>query len=402
MRSHPTMVALDAQNADPKGADELVAAAERNALHAVPGTAKRPGGTSSRRDEQSAAGTSGASQNDSGGDAPSPVSGCSDDGEAGLVLAFSSLVEGSDFGAGDGDDARDDGTHPRKTSGKAELHSHQNADGFKRQRLPMISSNETTPIPTGTPSAKKILPPRRDGIRYAQLFFDPETKTLVTLMEVASNSVPCACGTHDARSHHWYMRQQKGYRRRGTPLHRSSLLPPKDCGGGSAATRGRIQNDGDEARISHPPCPDTTLPTECSSMSSEASDIDEEDRGFRGWGPGRVLSRAVEPTRYPGEPIVFSNDERTDRELSWSEEPEIDLYLLRDCDDAWDYGATRDSRCTDSLKKLLSASRSCISLPQIGESRWRASAGSNGAECFHNSNHHKTEGERPFYLALNE
>mmetsp|Transcript_1146 Transcript_1146/g.2582 ORF Transcript_1146/g.2582 Transcript_1146/m.2582 type:complete len:126 (+) Transcript_1146:629-1006(+) len=111
-------------------------------------------------------------------------------------------------------------------------------------------------------------------------------------------------------------------------------------------------------------------------------------------------------TRFSDEPIVFSNDKNMGQKLCWLEEAEVDLYLLHDCDDPWDYGSTKGStntRCGDSLMRLLKVSRLCISLSQIGELKWRASTTSDHYSNLTNGSNknQKVKPERSSYSVLN-
>ena len=418
--NHSNMVPIDSKNPDPIGDTELMVV-EWDILNMWLNTSKIPDGISrsdvlreleNRRvvkmEKHNVSTTNTGHQTESTG-FTSFINDWVDhfhDNELDLVLATSSLTEGSEFSFSNNDDSRDDGTNSSNTSNEANGNSSKNEDSFKRENL-RIDYNGKTTSESRTSNIKRFPPAKRDNISYAQLFFDPETKTLVTLMEVANSNEPGGgCGGKNSKYQHCFVRQKDYYLRRGTPLHRSSLLLQKNDTSSFATKESKKTNDRNEEWVNIPFL-DKTLLTECSSISSEAShlndDDDNEDWGFHGMAFDHDLPCETAKTRYPDEPIVFSNDESMDHQLCWLEEAEIDLYLLHDCDDVWDYGATKDSRCTDSLKKLLTASRLCISLPSIGESKWKASTSNNNSGAdFSDDNNNKDKLERTPYSALND
>jgi hypothetical protein len=270
------------------------------------------------------------------------------------------------------------------------------------------------------------------SISYAQLFFDPETKALVTLMEIANDhagdgrrrraSRRSKIG-NDAigRSH---LARHKNQPPRGTPLHRSPVALSKnrndDSGCKSVATRDNDRktkdstDEWDVEKEEDRPFQDETLSTECSSLSSETCrkhDYDDHNFGDDDdWGfPTTTQLFPPSPTRFSIEPIVFSNDGSMEQKLCWLDEADIGLYLLQDCDDPWDYGGPSkgaNARCGDSLKKLLNASRLCMPLAQLGESKWRASSSylrpSDLPTGNHHNGHHKAKLERTSYSILND
>lgn len=172
------------------------------------------------------------------------------------------------------------------------------------------------------------------SVSYAQLFFDPETQMLVTLMEV--NLVSCSSMLKDDNI---------------SPLiHCESSLSKAQ----KDDTDSKIMPGQEESRFQ-----DQTLLTECSSTSS---DVARE-------GPER-FSFDKSKLRFSDEPIVFSH-RGTDQ--FWLEENDLNLYLLEDCADPWDGTFRKSHGCTETLKKLLML-RSCISLEsirQLGEAKWK-------------------------------
>ena len=317
-----------------------------------------------------------------------------DDDELELVLTTSSLTEGSDFSFGSQHDIGDD--EIKSSSRPSDEEKDDNSYGIIKRENFRIESHENDTKETHENSKTTIKPSRKaiaeattgaskGNVSYAQLFFDPETKMLVTLMEMMNNVEP---GGHPSDKGHQRYARQKNHRK-GTPLHRSSLLNNNS----SVATRdSRKSSDTDEPQ-------DRTLLTECSSVSSEMSHNDGD------WGFHAVkfehTSSVTKKTRYSDEPIVFSNDDSMDQ-LCWLDEAEISLFLLHDCDDnTWDYGTAKGARCTDTLKKLLKSSRLCISLPQIGESKWKASNNSSNNDLS-KGNDYKVQSERISYSVLNE
>jgi hypothetical protein len=190
-----------------------------------------------------------------------------------------------------------------------------------------------------------------------------------------------------------------------------------DSGCSSIVTRdndGKTTDEWNVEKEEDDPFQDETLSTECSSLSSEpcrkhgSNDHnfgDDDDWGF----PINTHLYPPSPARFSDEPIVFSNDGSMDQRLCWLDEADIGLYLLQDCDDPWDYGDPSkgaNARCGDSLKKLLSASRLCMPLTQLGESRWRASSGYHRPSDLptgnHHNGHHKAKPERTSYSILND
>ncbi|OEU16844.1 hypothetical protein FRACYDRAFT_239437 [Fragilariopsis cylindrus CCMP1102] len=232
------------------------------------------------------------------------------DDELDLVLSTSSLTAGSDFTFND-------------------KHGKRESSG----------STNNSPIKF-LPEANGGIP--KGNISYAQLFFDPETQTLVTLME---------------------MNFGLGYDEKGNEKHRNGVSHHHQSFSDIYDSNERRTEDLKSNDVSDVRLQDQTLLTECSSISSETRSND--DCGFD------ITDLKHFPTSkkscFLDEPIVFSHEDSMNR-VCWFEENDYDMYLLHDCDDPWgDYNSSKGARCTDTLKKLLTASRSCISLPQVGE-----------------------------------
>ncbi len=266
------------------------------------------------------------------------------------------------------------------------------------------------------------------SISYAQLFFDPETKALVTLMEISNNILPTNRGRTSSRRKKMQssrLERHQEHIHKGTPLHRSTELPSKSktnvSFSNSAVTAvkrnindsieglGNEDDDDDDS-----PFQDETLSTECSSLSSAT--FRRNDQGQRGnecqrgneYGDDWIFPERHQCSpsiRFSEEPIVFSNDGSMEKKLCWLEEADIGLYLLEDCDDPWDTCGSNhggNARCGDSLKKLLNASKFCISLTQLGESKWRTASSYHRTSDFCNGDHHKAKLERMSYSILND
>ena len=264
------------------------------------------------------------------------------------------------------------------------------------------------------------------SISYAQLFFDPQTKALVTLMEISNTIQPTrSCHTQNKRRNGAETRRTQGIvhpekkqeRERETPLHCSSeLLSKSESSGsfrrstikrGNNPIKGRDHNQDEDDS----PFQDDTLSTECSSLSSQTfrghdRSRSKEDDGAD-WGFPATNLHPISPTRFADEPIVFSNDRSMNQDLCWLDKADVGLYLLEDCADPWEYGGSSgrgSARCGESIKRLLTASTRCISLPQLGELKWRASAPYYRTPDLSYGMHqnHKTKIERMSYSILND
>lgn len=247
------------------------------------------------------------------------------------------------------------------------------------------------------------------SISYAQLFFDPETKALVTLMEISNNLQPTRQHRSSSRRKNdtsnercSRLERRQTHLHRKTPLHRSFELPSKrdtdNSFSNSAGTRdGRKRSNSaegwsDVGTDDDSPFQDETLSTECSSLSSVT--YRKNDGSHRGsdcgddWFFSAAQLFPPAPVRFSDEPVVFSNDGSMEQRLCWLDEADVGLYLLEDCADPWDnYGSNRGgARCGESIKRLLSASKLCIPLTQLGESKWRAH---HRASSLSNGGHHK-------------
>lgn len=138
---------------------------------------------------------------------------------------------------------------------------------------------------------------------YAQLCFDPESKTLVTLMEI---HLACETG-------------------------------------------GRTKRLG----VVHPYPQDELAGREDKPCEEHKEELREEG------GTGRRIEWDVHQrhglTERFDEPIVLSTEAREDN--SWFE-TELDLYLLHDCDDGWEMSDPARGGCAEALRKFLAASKS--------------------------------------------
>ncbi|KAG7343076.1 hypothetical protein IV203_021021 [Nitzschia inconspicua] len=181
------------------------------------------------------------------------------------------------------------------------------------------------------------------SVSYAQLFFDPETQVLVTLMEV-----------------NFFSSSSRSLESKSAGSEQSfSLQYPKD--------------DGSSQNVSLP-CQegsrfqDQTMVTEYSSIFT---DIERE-------GQGNVPFESKRQ-RFFDEPIVFSHSRTTQL---WLEENDLNLYLLQDSADPWNDRIRKPAGCTETLKMLLKL-RACISLSsirQVGESKWKIQTNVKGME----------------------
>ena len=261
----------------------------------------------------------------------------------------------------------------------------------------------------------------RRSVSYAQLFFNPETEALGTLMEIPNNIQPSRRRHTTSRNKidkdtrgFSNLEQRKSDHPRGIPLHQYSALLLKSHIDNSIR-QSAVKRDGDHTKEwnldqdeDDSPFQDETLSTECSSLSSATFRKHDHNHCEDDWDFTATLLYPASPTRFSDEPIVFSNDSSMDQKLSWLNEADICLYLLQDCDDPWDHGGSNrrgNARCGNSIKKLLNASRHCISLPQLGESKWRASSTNFRTPSLSNGNqpinHHKAKLERMSYSILN-
>jgi hypothetical protein len=310
-----------------------------------------------------------------------------DDDELDLVLSTSSLTAGSDFTFNrlyDGNDADyDDDDEDDDDPIKSRTNDEERDDDFVVTRencRSKFQENEKHGKRESSGSTKnspiKFLPEINGGIpkgsiSYAQLFFDPETQMLVTLMEMNFGL--------------GYDEKGNEKHRNGASYHHQSFSDIYDSN--ERMTKHLKSNDVSDVRLQ-----DQTLLTECSSMSSETRSND--DCGFD------ITDFNYFPTskkaRFLDEPIVFSHDDSMNR-VCWFEENDYDMYLLHDCDDPWgDYNSAKGARCTDTLKKLLTASRCCIPLPQVGESKWKTLKDNNGLS----KGNYKAQTERLSYSVL--
>jgi hypothetical protein len=152
-------------------------------------------------------------------------------------------------------------------------------------------------------------PLERTSLPYAQLCFDPETKALVTLMEInlAGN------GRHSKRLR---------------------IIDPQEENGA--------------------PVLPTTLQMISSSNSGTASTVSTRSNG-----PGDEILKYDEP-------IVLSSYS----EEVWLEETDLGLYLLHECEDPWE--AHGRGGCKQTLKNLFIASRLLIVFKKR-DSQWEPS-----------------------------
>ena len=252
------------------------------------------------------------------------------------------------------------------------------------------------------------------AISYAQLFFDQENKTLVALMEISNCQKFTICDNNDHSGYNVagcssHVVPHKRDLPRGISLHRSSIVVTKNHQNdeGSHILSRNISNEWDSRMKDddNRPFHDDTLSTECSSLSSVTYSKDDYDCHDTSSLP-EMKPDPPPPTRFSDEPIVFSNDVSMEQNFCWLDEANIGLYLLHDCDDPWDSGVpTRESnaRCGESIKKLLNASRFCISLVQLGELKWRVSSTyHNSSDPSHNYHNHKTKIDQTSYSILKD
>ena len=212
-------------------------------------------------------------------------------------------------------------------------------------------------------------------ISYAQLFFDPQTKNLVTIMEInLPNRPDLFCASSSSGFSNIIMDFDEGTDPSlGIQPFCRQVSAPRSCivGGSTSANdfnRGAFETGG-RGRWAV----DETMITECSSISSATSTTCHEDcrddmmfavtLGEEKENDEKDRTEFFYNGAVPGtEPIIFSHNNVSD---SWFEENELGLYLLHDDGEPWD-AIGRKKGCTESLKKLLAASRSCISLRQLG------------------------------------
>mmetsp|Transcript_60024 Transcript_60024/g.147539 ORF Transcript_60024/g.147539 Transcript_60024/m.147539 type:complete len:364 (-) Transcript_60024:217-1308(-) len=236
----------------------------------------------------------------------------------------------------------------------------------------------------GESNSSQILPGVTSGyprhISYAQLFFDPETKNLVTIMEInLPNRPDLFCGSSSSGSSNIILgHDEEADPSLGIQPFCRQVSAPRSCSGsgifgGNTSGRdfsGGPVDSGGRGRWAV----DETLLTECSSISSATSTTSHEDCRddvMFSVSPSKEKKTKHEKDRtgfcYDGavadtEPIIFSHNDLGEL---WFEENELSLYLLHDDGEPWET-IGRKSGCTESLKKLLAASRSCISLRQLG------------------------------------
>ena len=256
-------------------------------------------------------------------------------------------------------------------------------DCFEIRRNECDNSNDDSGVnedkeDAGESNSSLSLPGMASGyhrhISYAQLFFDPETKNLVTIMEInLPNRPDLFCGSSSSGSSNIILGVDEGTDPSlGIQPFCRQVSAPRSCSGGGTfgrGTSGRVFNEGavdtgGRGRWAV----DETLLTECSSISSATSTTSHEDCRDDVMFP---VSPSEEKTNhekdrtgffYDSEPIIYSHN---DLSGCWFEENEVSLYLLHDDGEPWD-DIGRKKGCTESLKKLLAASRSCISLRQLG------------------------------------
>lgn len=145
---------------------------------------------------------------------------------------------------------------------------------------------------------------------YAQLCFDPESKTLVTLMEVNM--------ALDG----------------GNKFKRLRLME-------------RTHND-----------KKLTDWTEDPGTSRTDSTVSFHSDG--GYGKGGLGVGSMEKESYSN-PIVFATESAQE---PWRDETELDLYLLHECHDPWIVTDKSQGGCAEALKKLVVASKSLVVFKQ--------------------------------------
>mmetsp|Transcript_4164 Transcript_4164/g.4655 ORF Transcript_4164/g.4655 Transcript_4164/m.4655 type:complete len:396 (-) Transcript_4164:2167-3354(-) len=278
-----------------------------------------------------------------------------DDDDFDLVFSTSSLTEGSDFtisGLGksrtkDEEEGDDDIVVVKREDCSDEFHE----DKKQRRRETSDCDFIRDPAIKSLPEANEWI--SKGSISYAQLFFDPETQMLVTLMEMN-------LGLGYARKEREEYRNKKLFRQ-SLSITTNNNVMKKDF---------KLETTNEVLDVRPQ---DQTLLTECSSISSETHYSFDYGFDTTDFDHFPIATK----TRFLDEPIVFSDDDNNNR-ICWFEGRDFDTYLLHDCDDPWDFHSTKGTKFADTLRKMLTASRCCISLPQIGESKWKASKGDNG------------------------
>jgi hypothetical protein len=161
-------------------------------------------------------------------------------------------------------------------------------------------------------------------VSYAQLFFDPETHMLVTLLEVNLGDQSSVFQVADMKHHE---------------NDKSKVISFP------AQTESQFQ--------------DQTILTECSSISS-GNDRQRPD----------LAPFGTSKSRFSDEPIVFSHHCCSQCR---NEKNDLSLHLLQDNGDPWDDRTGKSVGCKETLKKLL-LHRSCVSLEslrQVGDAKWK-------------------------------
>jgi hypothetical protein len=201
-------------------------------------------------------------------------------------------------------------------SSKASTHDHHHTEPSTSDSLSLEDGEEVIgplfeyPV---TQTSNSLL--GRTCEPYAQLCFDPEQNTLVTLMEVHLASAD------------------------GRQSKRLCIVDPE----GKSQAKGWLSDP-------------NTSGTDCT-----ASDCSEDDLLRFGDAEFPVAQNAVEPEGPPvrrfDESIVYST---TISPETLSEEVDVGLYLLHECQDPWNMADRSQGGCTEALKKLLVVSRSSL------------------------------------------
>jgi hypothetical protein len=181
---------------------------------------------------------------------------------------------------------------------------------------------------------------KMNTVFYAQLSFDPEPKALMMELEIhlpSVNAVDKRRSTFD--NDIWYHRIDDP--RRTTCLHHH------------LHTTNRIakrSNDG-LMMIKH-----TSLPVPEQLSQSRNKDGNIETRRF--------------PT-YSNEPLGFTHG---GPQIVWPDESGMNVPLLggSGCNTSGSAIVRKSRNCADSMRKLALTSRSCVSLLQVADSKWRA------------------------------
>jgi hypothetical protein len=278
----------------------------------------------------------------------------------------SSLTEGSDFGS---DYSFIENIEDSVESIEISEVECSFGSDYNEKRIVMGQENDDLLFPPSLQQVPQKKEPNVKGARnnsnnpssYAQLFFDPETKTLVTLMEVNFPTRAIVLEKTMERPESWQ------------PPNPTNL-DPNDAFEKPTTTI-MMNPVMDETRFQN-----QTVLTECSSISSDTKRDGPE-----------LCNPNGQKLRFLDEPIVFSNNS-----MCFMDDGDLSLYLLHESGDPWETTVRKSlgGGCTETLKKLLSL-RSCVSLGSLrhgSEPRWNPGKYNTG----------ENEGEFMAYSALKD